>query len=123
MHDEDQRPLQAVEDDEEVQRNLSYFLIEEETAENPHASQNTQLSHRRHREASDGAEFGEVWVEAGEFLSQFPHGDDKNQAVEADDEADGREEAPDEVIFEREPTVSVCAVSLWEGDGRDGDDD
>lgn len=95
-------------------------MLEEETAKNPHPSKNTQLSHCGHRETPDVAEIGEVRVEAGELLGQFPHGDDENKAVEDDDDADGREETPHK--FKREPTVSISAVSPRIRDGRDNDD-
>ncbi len=50
MHDEDERPLESVEDDEEVQHDFSPFLLEEEEAEDPRSSENTQLSHSGHCE-------------------------------------------------------------------------
>jgi len=53
VHDEDERPLEAVEDGEEVQHDLSSFFLEEEAAENPHPSKNTQLSHCGHRETPE----------------------------------------------------------------------
>lgn len=48
VHDEDERSLEAVEDCEEIQENHSSLLLKEETAENPHAPENTQLSHGGH---------------------------------------------------------------------------
>lgn len=110
MHDEDERPLEAVEDGEEVQHDFSLVLLEEEAAENPHPSKNTQLSHCGYCETPEVAEFGEVRVETGELFGQFPHSDDEKKAVEDDDDADGRKEAPHK--FKREPTVSIGAVSL-----------
>ncbi len=50
MHDEDERPLESIEDDEEVQHDFSPVLLEEEEAEDPRSSENTQLSHGGHRE-------------------------------------------------------------------------
>lgn len=44
-------------------------------------------------------EFGEVWVEAGELLGEFPDGDDEEEDVEEDNEAHGAEETPDEAVF------------------------
>lgn len=56
-------------------------------------------------------QLGEVGVEAGELLSQPPDGDYEEAHVEDDDEAHGAEEAPDEAVFQREPTA---------GKGREG---
>lgn len=95
VHDEDQRPLKAVEDDEEVQHDLSAVFLEEEEAENPRSSKNTQLSHCGRQKTPDLVEFGEVWVEAGELLGQFPHCDDEDCNVEDDDDADGYKETQD----------------------------
>lgn len=50
---------------------------------------------------------GEIWVEAGEFFGQFPDRYDEEKAIEDDDYADGREETPNEIILEREPTAGT----------------
>ncbi len=67
-------------------------------------------SYNKH--SPDVAEFGEVWIEAGELFGQFPDSDDEDKAVEDDDDADGREEAPYEVTVKRKPTAGTKTHKL-----------
>lgn len=52
-------------------------------------------------------QLGEVWVEAGELLGQFPDSDDEEKDIQDDDDAHRAEEAPDEAVFQRQPAAKV----------------
>lgn len=60
VHDEDQRPLQAVEDGENI-RDRYVVLSEQEGPKHPHETQDAHLGDGRHREHSaDGTRTGRV---------------------------------------------------------------
>lgn len=121
VHDEDQRPLQAVENSEDVCYHCA-ALFKQEGPKHPHQSQYAHLGDGCHCESFDFVQFGEVWVEGGELLGEPPDGDDEKEDVEDDDEAHWAEETPDEAVFQGQPAVLVSAVSLWSDDGRYNDD-
>lgn len=58
-------------------------------------------------------EIGEVWVETGELLGEFPDGDDKEEGVEDDNEAHGPKETPDETIFNGQPAAGRDKTNMW----------
>lgn len=60
VHEEDQRPLQAVEDGENI-RDRYVVLAEQEGPKHPHQTQDAHLGDGRHREHSaDGTRTGRV---------------------------------------------------------------
>lgn len=50
-------------------------------------------------------QLGEVWVEAGELLCEFPDSDGEEKDIQDNDDAHGAKEAPDEAIFQGQPAA------------------